>query len=202
MAPDTPGSADHTTTQPEALMRLHLATIDHRPPTVRTDLAVHLAGHHEAHAVLIARTILLTMPSVRVRLAHPQPAYEAYKGWTSAADRAARLFAGTESGTVPESDGQLSGHLRLDRPVPQAVVEALPAQLSPTRPPQLRVSVAGLLTVVTDEAAFTSQLNLWTTAYRHAARQWANLPTVEELAAGALPRFEDTVTPALIPVAA
>ncbi|MFD4533572.1 hypothetical protein ACFWNL_21165 [Kitasatospora sp. NPDC058397] len=183
-------------------MHLHLATTDHRPPTVRTDLAVHLAGHHEAHAVLIARTILLTMPSVRVRLAHPQPAYEAYKAWTSAADRAARVLAGAESGTVPEPDGQVSGHLRFDRPVPPAVVEALPAKLSPTRAPQLRVSVGGLLTVVTDKAAFTSQLNLWTTAYRHAARRWSNLPSVEELTAGALPRFDDIAAPALAKAAA
>ncbi|MFI5527055.1 hypothetical protein ACIA8O_00710 [Kitasatospora sp. NPDC051853] len=183
-------------------MHLHLAPTDHRPLTVRTDLAVHLAGHHEAHAVLIAHTVLLTMPSVRVRVAHPQPAYETYKGWASAADRATQLFAGTKSGAVPVPDGQVSGHLRLDRPVPPAVVESLPAKLSPTRTPQLRISVGGLLTVVTDMAAFTSQLNLWTTAYRHAARRWSNLPSVEELAVGALPRFEDTEAPAFIPVAA
>ncbi|MFJ9523732.1 hypothetical protein ACIRPK_36615 [Kitasatospora sp. NPDC101801] len=184
-------------------MHLHLATTtDHRPPTVRADLAVHLAGHHEAHAVLIARTILLTMPSVRVRLAHPQPAYEAYKAWTSAADHAARLFAGAKSGTVPEPDGQVSGHLRLDRPVPPAVIETLPARLSPTGAPQLRISVGGLLTVITDKAAFTGQLNLWTTAYRHATRQWDNLPSVEELAAGSLPRFDDIAAPVLAEAAA
>ncbi len=154
------------------------------------------------HAVLIARTILLTMPSVRVRLAYPQPAYEAYKAWADAADQAARLFAGTESGTVPAPDGQVSGQIRLDRAVPPAVVETLPARLSPTRTPQLRVSVGGLLTVIADMAAFTSQLNLWTTAYRHAARCWGNLPTVEELAAGAVPRFENTEAPVLTKVAA
>ncbi|MFJ8628173.1 hypothetical protein ACIRD3_35790 [Kitasatospora sp. NPDC093550] len=142
------------------------------------------------------------MPSVRVRLAHPQPAYEAYKAWTGVADHADRVFAGTESGTVPEPEGAVSGHLRLDRPVPPAVVETLPAKLSPTRAPQLRVSVGGLLTVVTDKAAFTSQLNLWTTAYRHAARRWANLPSVEELAAGALPRFGDVTAPVLAKAAA
>ncbi|PYC82609.1 hypothetical protein C7C46_09610 [Streptomyces tateyamensis] len=183
-------------------MHLHLATTDHRPATVRADLAVHLAGHHEAHAVLIARTILLTMPSVRVRLAHPQPSYEAYKAWTSLADRADRVFAGTGCGTVPEPEGAVSGNLRLDRPVPPAVVETLPAKLSPTRAPQLRVSVGGLLTVVTDKAAFASQLNLWTTAYRHAARRWDNLPSVEELAAGSLPRFDDIAAPVLAKAAA
>ncbi|WP_158715377.1 hypothetical protein [Kitasatospora phosalacinea] len=180
---------------------MHLTTTD-RPPTVRADLAVHLAGHHEAHAVLIAHTILLTMPSVRVRLAHPQPAYEAYKAWTSLADRTDRVFSGTMSGTVPEPEGVMSGHLRLDRPVPPAVVETLPAKLSPTRAPQLRVSVGGLLIVATDKAAFTSQLNLWTVAYRHAARRWTNLPSVEELAAGALPRFDDIAVPVLAKAAA
>ncbi|MEY9846101.1 hypothetical protein ABH940_003186 [Streptacidiphilus sp. BW17] len=183
-------------------MHLYLATTDHRPPIVRTDLAVHLAGRHEAHAVLIARTILLTMPSARIRLAHPQPAYEAYTAWAAAADRAAALFAGVRSGTVPEPEGQISGHLRLDAPVRPAVVETLHEKISPTRVPQLRVSFGGLLTVVTDMDAYTSQLTLWTTAYRHAARHWNNLPTIEQLAAGALPSFEDTEAPALTQAAA
>lgn len=178
-------------------MHLYLATTDHRPPTVRTDLAVHLAGRHEAHAVLIARTILLTMPSARVRLAHPQPAYEAYTAWATAAERATALFAGVRSGNVPEPEGQVSGHIRLGGPVRPAVVEALHEKISPTHAPQLRVTLGGLLTVVTDMDAYTSQLTLWTTAYRHAARYWSNLPTVEDLAAGALPSFEDTEAPAL-----
>jgi hypothetical protein len=39
--------------------------------------------------------------------------------------------------------------------------------------------------------ACTSQLALWTAAYRHAVRRWSNLPGVDELAAGASPKFED-----------
>lgn len=171
-------------------MHLHPARTDHCPPA-RTDLAVHLAGGHETHAVLLARTIVLTMPSVRVRLAHPQPAHEAYTAWATAADRASQLFAEGLPGSVPAPQGQVSGHIRLDRPVCRAVVETLHAGISPTRAPQLRVSLGGLLTVVTDMDAYASQLALWTTAYRHSAHRWTNLPTVEELAAGALPTFED-----------
>ncbi|MFF2075430.1 hypothetical protein ACFVXG_11845 [Kitasatospora sp. NPDC058162] len=181
---------------------LYLATTDDPPPIVRTDLAVHLAGRHEAHAVLIARTILMTMPSARIRLAHPQPAYEAYKAWSRAAAQAAALFAGVRSGVVPEPEGLISGHLRFDAPVRPPVVEVLPAKLSPTRAPQLRVSIGGLLTIVTDMDAVASQFNLWTTAYRHAARRWGNLPDIEELAAGKVPIFEDAEAPALTRAAA
>ncbi|MFJ2864950.1 hypothetical protein [Kitasatospora sp. NPDC087314] len=183
-------------------MHLYLATTDDPPLTARTDLAVHLAGRHETHAVLLARTILMTMPSARIRLAHPQPAYEAYAAWSGAADQAAELFARVRSGVVPEPEGQISGHLRLDAPVRPPIVETLPAKISPTRAPQLRVSLGGLLTIVTDMDAFTSQLNLWTNAYRHAARRWDNLPDIEELAAGKVPAFEDTEAPALTRAAA
>ena len=202
MAPDTPGP---TTTSPrpgEFRVHLYLATTDRRPPAVRTDLAVHLAGRHEARAVLIARTILLTMPSARVRIAHPQPAYEAYTAWSAAADQADALFAGVETGTIPEPESQVSGHVRLNDPVRPAAVNALTGAASPTGAPQLRVSLGGLLTVVTDLPAFTDQLNLWATAYKHAASHWSNLPAVEDLAAGALPHFEDFAGPAIAKAAA
>jgi hypothetical protein len=179
---------------PEPYMHLHLAHADHHPP-VRTDLAVHLAGHHQTHAVLLARTIVLTMPSVRVRLAHPQPVYEAYTAWMTAGRRAAQLFAEGLPGVVPGPEGHVSGQIRLDLAVRRATVEPLRAEVSPTRAPQLRVRIGGLLTVVTDMDACTSQLTLWTAAYRHATHRWSNLPTVEELAAGASPSFEDVDAP-------
>jgi hypothetical protein len=171
-------------------MHLHLAHARQRPP-VRTDLAVHLAGCHETHAVLLAGTIVLTMPSARVRLAHPQPAYEAYTAWATATEQAGQLFAEALPGVVPAAEGHVSGHIRFDLPVRRAVVESLHPGASPTRAPQLRVRIGGLLTVVTDMDACTSQLALWTAAYRHAVRRWSNLPGVDELAAGASPKFED-----------
>ena len=159
------------------------------PPTpepiraVRADLAVHLRGPHTTEAVCMARSVLLVMPSARIRISHPQPAYAAYTAWSEALPLAAELF-GTNPDTrphVPEPGADIAGHLHFASEVRAASVDAFTAVASPTGTPQIRVHLGGLLIIAADAEAVISQASVWTTAYRHAAQLWPELPPLASL---------------------
>ncbi|MEZ0095534.1 hypothetical protein [Streptacidiphilus sp. EB129] len=154
-------------------------------PRVRADLAVQLQGSHTVEAVCMARSVLLAMPAARIRITCPQPAYAAYTAWSDALSRAARVFQGDSSGgssRVPAAGGVTAGHLHFAEEVITSV-DCLTAEASPTRAPQIRVQLGGLLIIAADHAAVISQASAWTTAYGHAAGIWPELPPLASIAA-------------------
>lgn len=150
-----------------------------RPTRVRADLAVHLTGRHDTQAVTLARSILVVMPAARIRLSHPQPALAAFNAWRDAVRLAADLFPGhdDQEAQTQRPGPAVSGQVALDQPVPGATVDALAAAASPTGTAQIRVRLGALLIIAADRDAVDCQHALWSTAYRHAADLWPDLPT-------------------------
>lgn len=160
--------------------------------SVHAELAVQLQGPHTAEAVCMARSVLLVMPTARIRITHPQPIHAAYSAWAEALPLAVRLFRGTEQSrrSAPEPGPdipQIGGHLHFDSET-DASVDALTAQTSSTGKPQIRVRLGGLLIITSDVPAVMSQVSVWTSAYAHATRLWPELPP-PATASASLPRI-------------
>ncbi|MBC3842088.1 hypothetical protein GXW82_23470 [Streptacidiphilus sp. 4-A2] len=170
------------------MFNLHTLPPQHPEPStprVRADLAVQLQGSHTGEAVCMARSVLLAMPAVRIRITCPQPAYAAYTAWADALSLSARVFQNDSTGggsRIPAPGGVTAGHLHFAEEVTTSV-DCLTAEVSPTRTPQIRVQLGGLLIIAADHAAVISQASAWTTAYGHAARIWPELPPLASIAA-------------------
>ena len=143
---------------------------------VRADLAVHLSSWHVAETVEMARSVLMVLPSVRLRIAHPQPVSAALAAWRDAERLAADTLA-RSAFCPPSPESTVTARICFSGPVGGAQIDALPARSGPYGTAQVRVRLGALLIIAADRDAVACQLRLWQAAAHHAARLWPTAPS-------------------------
>ncbi|MER6914037.1 hypothetical protein ABT354_20380 [Streptomyces sp. NPDC000594] len=149
----------------------------------RTTTAIYLVGSHTGHAVQMAHSLLITMPSARVRIKHPQALYAALTGWLDAEKLAHDTFAPgiAAHSAPPPTESETSVQVQFHGPVPGPQVDTRPPAVSLSGAGEVRVQVGPLSITTGDRPAFQDQLRLWTGAYRLGTTLWAELPAIEQL---------------------
>lgn len=148
----------------------------------RANFAVYLVGPHTAQAVQMARSLLITLPTARIRIKHPQALYAAVTGWFEAERLARKTFSPTvvPHSAPPPVDSEAAAHIAFNGPVPGPQVDTRAAAVSLSGAGQVRVQVGPLSITTGDLAAFQDQFDLWTRAYKLGADLWAELPSLEQ----------------------
>lgn len=156
----------------------------------RANFAVHLVGHHTAHAVQMARSLLITMPAARIRIKHPQALYTTVTGWIEAERLASKTFspAVAPRHAPPRADFDTAAHVTFNGPIPGPKIDARAAAVSLSGAGEVRVQAGPLAITTGDDASFSDQLSLWISAYKLGATLWAELPalgqTMDDIARG------------------
>lgn len=148
----------------------------------RANFAVYLVGRHTTQAVQMAHSLLITMPSARIRIKHPQALYAAVTGWYEAERLARKTFSATvvPHSAPPRTDSEASAHISFSGPVPGPQVDARAAAVSLSGAGEVRVQAGPLAITTGDLASFQDQLALWTRAYKLGSSIWSELPQLEQ----------------------